>query len=254
MIIKHKNNKIDNNNLYNKFYYYGDPNITLDNNFLNNLCKKFPKENTKKIYFTELLLLTNSDNSEYILNWLHYHINVIKVDHIVIIDNSLRQINNEHESIKQIFKDKVEIHRISGIVNQAELYTKFVNNSQSEYVFPIDDDEYIFISDKFKNNLNLFIKNLEISMPGFFKYSFNWHMMFASEINKNYDNNFVINNTNTLIKNIKQNTNFVEGYNFIKCIVNTKIWHFYLGEDKTRIPINNISLLNINLQKNYLIN
>ena len=42
----------------------------------------------EKLYNTELILITNSNNLNELLYWLYWHINVIGFEHVVLIDNS----------------------------------------------------------------------------------------------------------------------------------------------------------------------
>lgn len=183
-----------------------------------------------KKYYTELILITNSTNINDINVWLSWHINIVKFEHVILIEN------NNSSYLKQCtdkFNGIVDYYLIPGILSQSELYTKYVNNSNAQWVLPIDDDEYLYISDKFDNNINTYIKYLNQKVNSY-KYSFNWHMMFSKY--PTYDRNepIIKHNTELFIAPIDP---MVECINLCKTIVNTDIPHLYVSDNNNHINI-----------------
>ena len=177
-------------------------------------------------YFTELLLITNNININTINEWIDWHLDIIKVDHIVFIDNT------ENSIYKDILKNNRKINYISspGILKQSEIYTTYVNMSDSEWVFPIDDDEYIYVSDRFNNSLNNYIEYLT-ETNNMYKYSINWHMMFSENIIEGKNNSYI----NTCKYAYLQSYLPDDCATMFKTIVNTKIKHLYINNDTNNI-------------------
>ena len=207
--------------------YEINANIYIINDYDNYLKFDFSPVYKKKIYNTELLLITNNDNPGDIYLWLDWHLNVIKFNHIVLIDN-----NNTpflYDTCKK-FNNIEYIHK-PGILSQAAIYTEYVNNSNAQWVLPIDDDEYLYISDKFDNNINYYLCHLQLNKL-MYKYAFNWHMMFADHLKehrecKNLFEDFPYEYVST--DEIRNNA-----FNVIKTIVNTDIKHYYPSENGTK--------------------
>ena len=126
-----------------------------------------------KKYFTEALLITNNNNKYAIFDWLYWHINIVKFDHIVVIDNNSKY---NLESICKLFGNNVTYKKINGNISQSEIYTEYVNNSESWWVLPIDDDEFFYVSDKYDNNVNTLLYNYAKTYSNTYKFSFNWIM------------------------------------------------------------------------------
>lgn len=195
------------------------------NNFNFSINVEETKENK---YFTELLLITNKP-ANIIIDWLNWHLNIIKVDHIVLINNT-----NDTDSLLSEYidehKNKIQYIKLPGNLNQAELYTEYVNNSEAEWVLPIDDDEFLYISKKFNHNLNEYLNYLYNKNQNY-KYSFCWHMLFNKNMAmQNGPFYFIKNNLYTIL-----DFEFMtECTNLIKTIVNTKIKHLYINENKEK--------------------
>ena len=205
-------------------------NISINNSILYNSFNFDNNYNTNK-YFSEILVISNETNIKRIYEWLVWHLNIIKFDHIIFIDNNdtsyLKDICNKFNSIEYIHKP--------GILSQSEIYTEYVNKSNSIWVLPIDDDEYLYISDKFNNNINNYLSYLQSTQP-MYKYSINWHMMF--------NNNIIENDVDSFINNFKYTSFELNGSSFndslllLKTIVNTKIKHLYINDINQQIKLN----------------
>lgn len=111
-----------------------------------------------KKYFSEIMLLTKSLYADELFCWLEWHLNIIHVDHIVLLDN---ESPIDIKSILSRFsKDKIEYHLIEGWSDQKELYTHYLRQSESQWVIPLDDDEYLYLGDKYNKDIKTFITTL----------------------------------------------------------------------------------------------
>lgn len=192
-----------------------------------------------KKYFTEALLITNNNNKYAIFDWLYWHINIVKFDHIVLIDNNSKY---NLESICKLFGNNVTYKKINNNISQSEIYTEYVNNSESWWVLPIDDDEFFYVSDKYDNNVNTMLYNYAKTYSNTYKFSFNWVMMFSKDLYKSVDlksdyfnlYNYTY-NTNFINRNNKIMTN--EFLNHNKTIVNTLLKHLYIKDTEKTIKV-----------------
>ena len=96
---------------------------------------------------TEALCLTKFMNENDMKDWILWHIEKCKIDHIHFINNDSKF---DLESLCKHFKDKVSYEEFHGIPRQYKLYDEYINyKSKSEWIIPIDDDEYLEISKEF---------------------------------------------------------------------------------------------------------
>lgn len=182
-----------------------------------------------KKYFTEVLLITCNYNKYALFDWLYWHIVVIGFNHVVVIDNDSAF---DVESLCKLFGDRVEYVHKSGKISQSDLYTEYVNKSDAYWVLPIDDDEFLYVSDRFNNNINTAMYHYIQQYPEYYKFAFNWAMMFSqnliSKVNPadDYFNTFnYVYNTEEMI--MDPDKNVLENLNNIKAIVCTNIKHIY---------------------------
>ena len=183
-----------------------------------------PVYNREKCYNTEIIVITNSTRINDVNLWLDWHLNVIKFNHIIFIDN------NDSDYLRNTcskFQNVEYIHR-PGILNQSSIYTEYVNKSNAQWVLPIDDDEYLYISDNFDNNINYYLTHL-LNIKPKYKYAFNWHMMFANEMKDvRFGNNLF---AEFPYEYIGKTYTYYDHLNLFKTIVNTDIKHFYVNEN-----------------------
>lgn len=99
------------------------------------------------IHKTEAFCITKYMNVRDMDEWLRWHIDVCHFDHIHIIDNdSTFDVN----SVCERYGSKVSCETIHGYPRQYAIYDDYVNNrSKSEWIMPIDDDEYLELSSEF---------------------------------------------------------------------------------------------------------
>lgn len=98
---------------------------------------------------TEAILLTKYLDTLDMVEWVDYHLNVVKFDHLHVFDNtSNSDIKSVCDSYNKIYGDKISYQKVYGHPRQYRLYDAYINNiSDAEWVMPIDDDEYLDISD-----------------------------------------------------------------------------------------------------------
>ena len=194
---------------------------------------------TEKLYNTELILITNSNNLNELLYWLYWHLHVIGFEHVVLIDNSTENLISQYISK---FGNLVEYVKKPGIISQCEIYNYYVKNSKSKWVLPLDDDEYLYISDKFNHNINTFIQKNNFPV---YKYAFNWHMMFSDTIHEK-NNDFYV---NLYKKECLLSYVTFDCFWCVKTMVNTGINHLYISDNgKVKTELN---LANLDMNKNY---
>lgn len=200
---------------------------------------------TKK-YFSEFILITYCSNIYNLIYWLDWHLNIINFEHgIVIINNT---INETDKKMLEQFYNKIELIIKPDRINQSAIYTEYVNKSKSYWVLPIDDDEYLYISDKYEHDINklLFVQTNK-DKDTFYKYAFNWLLFYSNELQEKFN----------------QKKSYLDLYRYvyldkverqdevfnIKTIVNTSIYHQYFSDyDETKFVNNNeIDLKNITI-------
>ena len=62
------------------------------------------KQYGNKKYLSEIILITNHNNKYTLFDWLFWHLNIIKFDHVVLIDNNS---TFDVKNICNMFGDKV---------------------------------------------------------------------------------------------------------------------------------------------------
>ena len=147
-----------------------------------------------KTKLTEVVLLTKSYNLQDFKDWLHWHLNIIGFDHCHVFDNeSLVDI----KSVCDFYGDRVSYELVKGWPNQYSLYNRYINNvSQAWWVFPTDDDEFLYISDKYKNNVNeMILSTIEIHKD-WNKICIGWKNLFPKEyIEERINEHLILNAT-----------------------------------------------------------
>ena len=101
-------------------------------------------------YRTEAILLTRYLDETDMDEWIDWHLNKCGFEHIQVFANDL-PFDVENYSCK--YDDtKVTFVKVPGIVRQYKIYNDYISNySQAQWVMPVDDDEYVEISQEFDN-------------------------------------------------------------------------------------------------------
>lgn len=144
-----------------------------------------------KTKFTEVVLLTKSYNLQDFKDWLHWHLDIIGFDCCHIFDN---ESSVDIKSVCDSYGDRVTYELIKGWPNQYSLYNRYINNeSPAWWVLPIDDDEFLYVGDKYHNKVNEMILTLQDKWKDMVKLSIGWRNMFPME--------YTVNRTKSLIEN-----------------------------------------------------
>lgn len=136
---------------------------------------------SEKIYFTEVVLLTKSYNLQDFKDWLHWHLDIIGFDHAHIFDN---ESSVDIKTVCDSYGDKVSYELVKGWPNQYALYNRYINNeSKAWWVLPIDDDEFLYIGEKYNHNVMDMLLALDQKYK-MNKLSIQWRNMFPFEYTK----------------------------------------------------------------------
>lgn len=146
-----------------------------------------------KQFFTEVVLLTKAYNLQDIADWLYWHLDVVGFQHAHIFDNeSLVDVKRACN----IYGNRVSYETIRGWPNQYELYNQYVNfHSPAWWVFTIDDDEFLYVSDRYKNNVNNCLANITKCYPNRIKIAVGWRNLFPYHYTETRLNNHLILNS-----------------------------------------------------------
>lgn len=132
-----------------------------------------------KNYLTEVVLLTKSYNITDFLDWMHWHLDVIRFDHCHIFDN---ESTVDIKSVCDKYGDRVSYELVKGWPDQYKLYNRYINNeSQALWVLPIDDDEFLYVSEKYNHKINDLLLDLNRLHKDWFKVSVGWRNLFPSK-------------------------------------------------------------------------
>lgn len=178
-----------------------------------------------KFYNTELILITNSLNINHIIYWLYWHLNVIGFNHVFLVDNSIGI--DYSQTIYRLFDKYVDYEKRPGILCQTEIYNELIKKSNAQWILPIDDDEFVYISDKFNNNINVFLEAMQTIYPAY-KYAFNWHMMFSDRLLETNTNNYIDTFKYCSINQLALQN---EAFYMVKTIINTSASHLYIPDN-----------------------
>jgi len=142
------------------------------------------------LYFSEIVLLTKSYNLQDFKDWMRWHIDLIKCDHIHVFDNE------SSVNIKEIcdsYGSKVSYEAVDGWPDQYGLYNKYVNSSKAEWVLPIDDDEFLWMRNF--NTINDMLRFYQNKWKDMNKFSIGWRNLFPNKFVENRNTNLFENAT-----------------------------------------------------------
>jgi hypothetical protein len=144
----------------------------------------------KKCYLTEVVLLTKSYNLQDFKDWLHWHLDIIGFDCCHIFDN---ESSVDIKSVCDSYGDKVTYELVKGWPNQYALYDRYINNeSKAWWVLPIDDDEFLYVSDKYHNNVNEMLMTVSAQHKDWNKICVGWRNLFPKEYTEERINEHLI--------------------------------------------------------------
>lgn len=204
------------------------PNLILPHDYLtyNNTIKK----ETQYKYFSTCVLITNTNDMYNLIDYIFWHLNICKFDHILIINNNNEQNYNNIKLVISLF-DSTKVTFITDNNPLYKIHSKIVNSFSSKYIMFIDDDEFLYISDKFKSINDILEHHID-----YFKYSINWVHFFNNKLLKTFDtrynsyiNTFKYYYLKTEYKDIK--------FNLVKTIYSTELNHHILSDNIKTITV-----------------
>ncbi len=147
-----------------------------------------------KIYFNEVVLLTKSYNLQDFKDWLHWHLDIIGFDHAHIFDN---ESSVDIKTVCDSYCERVSYELVKGWPNQYALYNRYINDeSKAWWVLPIDDDEFLYVSDKYDNNITDCLLEVNTIHKDWNKIAVGWRNMFPTKYTENrLDDHIILNAT-----------------------------------------------------------
>ena len=121
---------------------------------------------------------------------MRWHLDIIGFEHCHVFDN---ESSVDIKSVCDSYGDKVTYELVKGWPNQYALYNRYINNeSPAWWVLPIDDDEFLYVGDKYKNNVNMFIFGNAKRHPDWRKICAGWRNMFPGKFTEERTNPHMI--------------------------------------------------------------
>lgn len=184
--------------------------------------------------FSTCVLITNTNNMYNLIDYIYWHLNICNFNKILIFSNNNSSNINNIKNVIKLFNT----NRIDFEVNNSPLYeihNEVLKTVSSKYIMFIDDDEYLYISDKY-TDINDLLKNKE--NDNIFKFSVNWVHFF---------NNVLVNSINyeteSCLSSFKYYYNKIIfkdiRFNLIKTIYKTNIEHKIFSDNSKHIKIKN---------------
>lgn len=123
-----------------------------------------------------MVLVVKAYNKQDFNDWLKWHLDVIGFEHCHIFDNeSIVDI----KSVCRSYGDRVTYELVGGWANQYALYERYINHeSRAWWVLPIDDDEFVYVSDKYNHSINNVVLDLYDNHKELNKLSIGWRNLF----------------------------------------------------------------------------
>ena len=180
-------------------------------------------------YFSEVILLTKSVYEQELYTWIDWYLNVLKFDHVALFDNE--SFIDVRGIIDKFQTDKISYTSIVGHPYQRELYSKYLTSTNAQWSITLDDDEYLYFSNKYGDTVKDFIECLNEAYHNNMYYIM-WTNMLSKEPLSKYNDKLI--NTHTYysyeafnkIKQIPFNKN-----NLGKCFINNDYNYRYLACD-----------------------
>ena len=128
-------------------------------------------------YKTEAILLTKYLNKNDLVEWLDWHLNKCKFEHIQVFDN---ESNFDVKSICEKYQN-VDYELVTGEARQYKIYNDYIeNHSKAKWIMPIDDDEYLTFSSEF-NSIYEAITYYENKFPHLNMLAIRWKHLFPKK-------------------------------------------------------------------------
>lgn len=129
-------------------------------------------------YKTEAMCLTKFFDESGLIEWIEHHLN-LGFDHLHIFDN---ESSYPCEEICKRY-DKVSYELIKGSPRHYKIFNDYVNNDRckSEWIIPIDDDEYLELNTNICNSVNELIDYYVKKYPDDQMFSIRWKHLFPKK-------------------------------------------------------------------------
>lgn len=181
---------------------------------------------------SEVILLTKSRYANELECWLNWHLNIVKFDHVMLFDNDSPI---DVDSIINKFPGKITCTHVHGWPNQYKLYNDYLENTEYKWSITLDDDEYLYISDRYGGAIEGLINDLNSSHPSN-KYYIMWVNMLSKEAMQTHTGLFL--NTHIYYSYSALNIRIPFSRNNLgKCLHNNSIkYKYYYGSNRGHIP------------------
>ena len=135
-----------------------------------------PEYNRKYLHKTEAMCLTRYFDESGLRHWLDWHLD-IGFSHIHIFDN---ESGYDCESICKEYGSKVSYELIRGNARHYRIFDEYVNSNrcQSEWIMPIDDDEYLSLNTDAVQSVGSLIDWFLAKYPNENMFAIRWKHMF----------------------------------------------------------------------------
>lgn len=184
----------------------------------------------------KVILLTKSFHEDELRCWLNWHLNVIGFDHVNLYDN---ESPIDVQKICSEFDNRVTYNYVRAWPNQKSIYTRDIENDNDDYQWSItlDDDEYLYISDKYNGNIHSLIESIQNSHKNNMYYIM-WLNMFSKEEIKSWEKPYIYTHTYYSYKACHALYSlWIQGNNFGKALIDLNYKYSYELGDRGHIPL-----------------
>jgi hypothetical protein len=176
-------------------------------------------------YFSEVLLLTKSEYPDELECYIEWYLDILGFSHVVVFDNE--SSIDVPKIVSKYPKIKVEYFSIFGWPNQYKLYTEYLKNTKAQWSIALDDDEFLYISDKYNNNIESYITNLDQKYKCN-KYYIPWVNLFSANYLLDHRDLYFNTHTYYSYEALHCIANYwVQGNCFGKCLINNQYNYEY---------------------------
>lgn len=150
-------------------------------------------------YLSEALIITKCNNLREIQDWLFWYVDVLGFDCVSLYDNE-SPVDVKSECDKY---SNVTYYFHPGVPQQENTYLDHVNKKRrARWVFPVDDDEFLYLSEKYNHSVNTFLKAMEDRVECLGKISVQWVNLVPKEYLEFRDKDSSLLRTHTCISDI----------------------------------------------------